>query len=86
MSESYVVFGAYGGIGSALCRRLAKRGAHLLLAGRNEQRLASLAAELGAESFCLDASNLRQVESCMKRGAELHGHLNGAANCVAHSY
>ena len=53
-----------------------------MLAGRSEQRLDSLAAELGAESFCLDASNLRQVESCMKRAAELHGHLNGVANCV----
>jgi NAD(P)-dependent dehydrogenase (short-subunit alcohol dehydrogenase family) len=82
MSESYVVFGAYGGIGSALCRRLAKRGAHLLLAGRNEQRLASWATELRAESFCLDASNLRQVESCMKRAGELHGEVNGVANCV----
>jgi 3-oxoacyl-[acyl-carrier protein] reductase len=82
MSQSYVVFGAYGGMGSALCRRLAKRGAHLLLAGRNEQRLASLAAELGAETFCLDASNLRQVESCMKRAVELHGDVNGVANCV----
>ncbi|MGC2186755.1 MAG: SDR family oxidoreductase [Terriglobales bacterium] len=82
MSQSYVVFGASGGISSALCRRLGRRGAQLLLAGRSEQRLDSLAAELGAESFCLDASNLRQVESCMKRAAELHGHLNGVANCV----
>ena len=82
MSQSYVVFGAYGGIGSALCRRLAKKGAHLLLAGRDEVRLATLASELGAETFCLDASNLRQVESCMKRAAELHGLLSGVANCV----
>ena len=34
MSQSYVVFGAYGGIGSTLSRRLAKKGAKLLLAGR----------------------------------------------------
>jgi NAD(P)-dependent dehydrogenase (short-subunit alcohol dehydrogenase family) len=82
MSESYVIFGAYGGIGSALCRRLAKRGAHLLLAGRNEQHLADLATELRAESFSLDASNLPQVESCMRRAADLYGEVNGVANCV----
>jgi len=81
MSQSYVILGAYGGIGSALSRRLAKKRAHLLLGGRDEVRLASLAAELGAEAFCLDASNLRQVESCMKRAAE-HGHVDGVANCV----
>ena len=45
-------------------------------------RLASLAAELDAETFCLDATNLRQVESCMTRAAELHGPINGVANCV----
>jgi len=82
MSESYVIFGAYGGIGSALCRRLAKRGAHLLLAGRNEQHLADLATELRAESFCLDASSLPQVESCMRRAADFYGEVNGVANCV----
>jgi NAD(P)-dependent dehydrogenase (short-subunit alcohol dehydrogenase family) len=82
MSPSYVVFGTYGGIGSALCRRLAKRGAHLVEAGRDEVRLASLAAELGAETFSLDASDSRQVQSCMNRAAQLHGHIDGAANCV----
>jgi len=82
MIQSYVVFGAYGGIGSALCRRLAKKGARLLLAGRDEESMAALASEFGAETFCLDASNLRQVESCMKRAVELHGHVNGVANCV----
>jgi 3-oxoacyl-[acyl-carrier protein] reductase len=82
MSQSYVVFGAYGGIGSTLCRRLAKKGAKLLLAGRNEVRLSGLAVELGAKAFCLDACNLQQVESCMKRATELHGPTSGVANCV----
>ena len=82
MSQSYVVFGAYGGIGSALCRRLAKKNAQLLLAGRDEVRLAKLAAELNAETFCLDASSFRQAESCMKRAAELHGPITGVVNCV----
>jgi len=82
MSESYVVFGAYGGVGSELCSRLAKRGANLLLAGRDEARLASLAAELGAQTFPIDATNLRQVESCIKQASELYGGVNGVANCV----
>jgi NAD(P)-dependent dehydrogenase (short-subunit alcohol dehydrogenase family) len=82
MSESYVIFGAYGGVGSALCSRLAKRGANLLLAGRDEARLAPLAAELGAQTFPVDATNLRQVESCIKHASELHGGVNGVANCV----
>ena len=82
MSESYIVLGAYGGVGSALCHRLAKKGACLLLAGRDEVRLAGLAAEIGAQTFALDATNLRQVEACMKQAVELFGQVDGVANCV----
>ncbi|MHB8501082.1 MAG: SDR family NAD(P)-dependent oxidoreductase [Candidatus Acidiferrales bacterium] len=82
MNRSYVVFGAYGGIGAALCRRLVQKGAHVLPAGRDGARLGCLAAELGAETFSLDVTNLRLVESCMKRAAELHGPVNGVVNCV----
>jgi len=82
MKYTYVVFGAYGGVGSALSRRLAKKGANLLLAGRDEARLADLAAELGARTFAVDATNLRMVESCMKQASELFGQVNGVANCV----
>ncbi|MGA7576062.1 MAG: SDR family oxidoreductase [Terriglobales bacterium] len=82
MSSSYVIFGAYGGIGSALCRRLVRKGAKLVLAGRDEVRLAGLAAELGADTVCLDACNLRQVETCLKQAVDLHGPLHGVANCV----
>ena len=73
MSESYVVFGAYGGVGSALCRRLAKKGAiccwqaetkHVWLAWRRSWAL---------RRFPVDATNLRQVESCVKQASELYG-------------
>ena len=80
--SSYVVLGAYGGIGSALSRKLAKRGNHLLLAGRDEVRLATLAAELGAQTFVLDAANPRQVEACLRQAAQLFGQVVGVANCV----
>ncbi|GAC1434563.1 MAG: SDR family oxidoreductase [Terriglobales bacterium] len=82
MSQSYVIFGAYGGVGSSLSRRLAKKGAHLMLAGRDGVRLADLAKDVGAETFELDASNVKQVRSCIDQASELFGHLDGVANCV----
>ncbi len=81
-NETYIVFGAYGGIGAALSRRLASKGANLLLAGRDEARLASLAAELGAQTVSLDISKLAQVESCVAHAVDSYGQLNGVANCV----
>ena len=57
MSSRRVVFvvGAYGGIGSALCRILAAEGAKLVLAGRDAQKLHTLAEEVSGETAVVDA-------------------------------
>jgi ribitol 2-dehydrogenase len=44
-----VITGASSGIGRAVARRFAGKGANLVLAGRSEDRLAALVAELGAD-------------------------------------
>lgn len=80
--QTCVVFGAYGGIGSQLCRRLSSQGAKLLMAGRDETRLATLAAEVGGETFAVDATKVSQVEACLKRAIELFGNISGVASCV----
>lgn len=82
MAQSFVVVGAYGGVGAALCRRLARRGARVLMAGRDPGQLAQLAAEVGGETVALDATAPDQLEACLRRAAEAFGRLDGVANCV----
>ena len=82
MAQSFVVLGAYGGIGEALCRRLAKRGARLIVAGRDPDRLARLAAEVEGEAFTVDATQPEPVAACLSRAREVFGRLDGVANCV----
>lgn len=82
MTQAYVVLGGYGGIGEALTRRLARRGAGLLVAGRDGARLEHLAAEVGAEAFTLDATQPDEVAACLSRAAEVFGRVDGVANCV----
>lgn len=82
MTRSCIVIGAYGGIGSALSRRLAGRGVGLVLAGRDPERLAPLAAETGGEPFALDATRPDAVAACFQRAIEVLGRVDGVANCV----
>ncbi len=83
MPESvYVVLGATGGIGSALCRRLATSGARLTVAARDCQRTRALAAELGAQALPIDATCAAHVDRCFAEALEHHGRIDGVANCV----
>ena len=49
--------GATGGLGQAIARDLARRGARLTLSGRREEALQALAAELGAAALAADLSD-----------------------------
>lgn len=77
-----VVFGASGGIGSDLCRTLAKRGNSLVLAARTMQPLEALAEELDdATTLECDATDFEQVAAVFEHAAE-RGTVVGAANLV----
>lgn len=80
--HTFVVLGATGGIGSELCRRLARGGANLVLAARDRGRLEALAAELDAPFHAVDATDGAAVEGLFSRVREEHGPIAGAANCV----
>lgn len=76
------IFGAAGGIGSELARRLAKSGHRLALIGRSEQRLQVLAEETGGLSLRADAAVSAEVDDAISRILAAHGRLDGVAHCV----
>jgi len=78
--QVFFIVGAAGGVGSALCRQLAARGARLVLAGRAEAPLRALAAELGAEAVALDARDADATKAAVDAAAARHGRLDGAVN------
>lgn len=81
-NRAYVVTGASGGIGSALCRALRAGGARVLCASRPSERLERLAAETGGEAFAMDARDPDQVNAAFERAMEKFGRLDGAVNCI----
>ena len=79
---SFVVFGATGGVGSTLARRLRDAGHSLFLAGRDPGKTAQLAEELRAPWSRFEAADADSVASCFSQATEQFGSVDGAAHCV----
>lgn len=79
-NRGVLVIGGAGGIGAALCRQLARRGAKLFIAGRDATKAAALATELSATSASVDAADFAQVDALFDRAAADLGPLAGVVN------
>ncbi|HEU0304239.1 MAG TPA: SDR family NAD(P)-dependent oxidoreductase, partial [Gaiellaceae bacterium] len=77
-----VVTGGSSGIGAALARLLTRRGWHCVLVARGTERLASVAAELGAEHEACDVGDREAVDrvaaAVMSRHPEIGLLVNNA--------
>lgn len=79
---SYLILGSTGVIGRVLCERLAKRGASLVLGGRDPKKLNELAAATGGKASPGDARDAVTVDLSVARAVERYGRLDGAVNLV----
>jgi 3-oxoacyl-[acyl-carrier protein] reductase len=79
------ILGGAGGIGSALARLVVAQGGRVFLAGRDEGKLAALAAELGSDHAAhaaVDATDPDSVDACADAAAAALGGLTGIACCA----
>jgi NAD(P)-dependent dehydrogenase (short-subunit alcohol dehydrogenase family) len=83
MTPVYLVFGATGGVGSALTRKLVQSGAKVIAAGRNQQKLDALNDELGVMTISGDATNSEMVAGAFYLARQRYKDLQGVVNCVA---
>lgn len=81
-SHAVLIFGATGGIGAALARRLTAAGTPVFLSARREEPLAALAAELGAPFAAADATDWGEIDRVTDAAVAQVGPLGGIANCV----
>ncbi|WP_412063415.1 SDR family NAD(P)-dependent oxidoreductase [Rubrivirga sp. IMCC45206] len=84
MSKTLLITGSTDGIGLETARRLVADGHHVLLHGRNADKLARVEAELSAlgtvESYSADLADFAEVEALADAVAERHDRLDVLIN------
>ncbi len=76
------ITGASSGIGAALARAFGAAGAHLILSGRREDALASVAGALGGEALVLpfEATDMGALPGVVARAWDWHGGIDVLVN------
>ncbi len=82
MSKIILITGATDGIGFETAKMLAGEGHHLILHGRNPDKLERVMSEVGynAESFVADFSDLDDVAAMAKAVLDSHAHIDVLIN------
>lgn len=80
--QTLVIFGATGGIGSALTRDLCAADAQVYAAARGGDRLQALADETGARAVTADVTDPEQVAAVLDRAIADTGQLDGVVLAV----
>jgi len=80
--DAFLVFGAYGGIGSTLSRRLISQGHQVLLVGRDQDKLIALSNELDQPYQVADVLETESVDLAFEEAAQAFSKISGAVNCV----
>ena len=75
------VVGASGALGSLISRELADRGAHLVLAGRDPDRLSAVGIA-GAVTVQADLTDAASGDRIVEAAREAHGRLDGVVNAA----
>ena len=84
-SKVVIITGASSGLGEATARRLADRGAKLVLAARREDRLKALSEDLSAKGAeviwqVTDVTDRKQVEALAASAKEAFGRIDVLVN------
>lgn len=85
--RTYLVTGGGSGIGKAVAAGLAAAGAHVMIAGRDGDRLDRVAAEIGGlvRGEPTDVTDEGGVERAIDAAVAWHGRLHGVVHCAGGS-
>jgi NAD(P)-dependent dehydrogenase (short-subunit alcohol dehydrogenase family) len=80
VSKTFVITGASDGIGAAAARKAAALGHRVIVVGRNPEKTAAVAAEIGEAYYAVDFSDLGAVVALAEELTETLDHIDVLAN------
>ncbi|QQR59725.1 MAG: SDR family oxidoreductase [Candidatus Melainabacteria bacterium] len=80
---AFIIFGAYGNLGSTLAKNLCEKGNDVLLVGRQTQKLALMADSLSTHFYSADCTDFNQVSDCVDIAIDHFGRLDGVVHCIS---
>lgn len=83
--RSYLVTGGGSGIGKAVAAELASAGADVVIVGRNAERLAAVADEIGVRHHAADVTDEDSVAAAVDAAGSTSGRLHGVVHCAGGS-
>ncbi len=78
----YFIVGGSSGIGAEVSRQAAVKGFHLIVSGRDQERLGAIGEETGAMILTLDARDSTAVDAALSHVLERYGRVDGVVNCA----
>jgi NAD(P)-dependent dehydrogenase (short-subunit alcohol dehydrogenase family) len=80
--ETVLIFGASGGIGSTLAKKLSHQNKKVILCSRNRPKLEALATELNQPFYVCDGSKEEEVKEVIEKTVSQYETIDAVANCI----
>jgi NAD(P)-dependent dehydrogenase (short-subunit alcohol dehydrogenase family) len=81
-TETYIILGGAGSIGSALVRQLTSSGANVIVGARDTRKSDQLADETDCDVHSVEADDPASIDACVKGAVDKYGTITGVANCI----
>jgi NAD(P)-dependent dehydrogenase (short-subunit alcohol dehydrogenase family) len=78
-----LVTGGAGGLGKAVCHRMASSGAHVVVADLNQAAVQELAEAVNGMGVVCDLQSSKSVDQCIAATTERYGQIDILINCAA---
>jgi len=81
-TNTFVVLGGTGSVGSALVRQLSTAGANVVIGVRDTDKATAIAEQASCDVHQVEADDPESIDACIKATVDKYHSISGVANCI----